>query len=305
MEENKVSWTALLAAYTRGYHTAIDRPKVFNDPLAFSLLSEEERRSLEQQIVGFIKGLNPEGYPLFPNQAAVLAWFMQLGAGAPLALGRARWAEDRLEEAAGQGMKQYVNLGAGLDTFAFRCPELVEKLQVFEVDHPGTQAFKRKRLTDLGWEIPSHLHFVPVDFTKESLVEALQATPFDPLARTFFSWLGVTYYLPGNAVLDTLRSITEVAPAGSMILFDYLDTDAFNIKKASTRVVSLLGLAQREGEPMNFGFDPETLDAELAPLGLRLQEDLNPFDIQQRYFLGRADYYHACEHAHYACAVVE
>ncbi|MHB1043431.1 MAG: class I SAM-dependent methyltransferase [Eubacteriales bacterium] len=81
-------------------------------------------------------------------------------------------------------------LGAGMDTFAFRRPELVKQLQVFEVDHPATQVFKRRRLTELGWEHPAQLHFIPVDFTQESLAPALTRSSYDPQAPSFFSWLG-------------------------------------------------------------------------------------------------------------------
>ena len=110
-----------------------------------------------------------------------------------MTLGRSRYTEDSLEKAVEQGVKQYVILGAGFDTFAFRCPEILEKLQVYEVDHPATQAFKRSRLAEAGWELPPQLHFVPVDFEQESLAEALTRSSYDPQAPSFFSWLGVTY----------------------------------------------------------------------------------------------------------------
>jgi methyltransferase (TIGR00027 family) len=87
---------------------------------------------------------------------------------------RARYAEETLEKAILQGVKQYVILGAGLDTFAFRRPDLLEKLEVFEVDYQATQDFKLHRLAELGWEIPAELHFIPVDFTKENLTIALK-----------------------------------------------------------------------------------------------------------------------------------
>ncbi len=92
---------------------------------------------------------------------------------------RARYSEDNLKEAVKQGMQQYVILGAGMDTFAFRHPELLEQLQVFEVDHPATQAFKRQRIAELGWEKPSNLHFVTVDFTQENLATALKRSSYD------------------------------------------------------------------------------------------------------------------------------
>lgn len=103
----------------------------------------------------------------------------------------------------------------------------------------------------------------------------------------------------------TLREIAEVAAAGSRLTFDYLDADAFILRKAAPRVLRMLWSVQEIGEPMQAGLDPLTLAAELAPLGLRLHEELSPWDIQQRYFTGRTDHYRACEHAHFALAVVQ
>jgi len=121
-----------------------------------------------------------------------------------------------------------VILGAGMDTFAFRQPEMMEHLEVFEVDHPATQEFKLHRLAELGWEHPAKLHFIPIDFTKESLVTALgSSSSYDSKATTLFSWLGGIPYLTQEEVFTTLRSITEIAPAGSTIVFDYFDADVF------------------------------------------------------------------------------
>ena len=135
-------------------------------------------------------------------------------------ISRARYTEETLEKAVRQGVKQYVILGAGMDTFAFRRPEMLEELEVFEVDHPATQEFKLNRLTELGWKHPAKLHFIPIDFTKESLVTALtRSSSYDPNVKSFFSWLGVTPYLTQEEVFATLRSIAEVAPAGSTSSF--------------------------------------------------------------------------------------
>ncbi len=111
--------------------------------------------------------------------------------------------------------------------------------------------------------------------------------------------------MPRDAVFATLQSIADIAQSGSTVIFDYLDDDAFVPGKAAQRVQLLLGLANQEEEPMQAGFDPSTLDANLARLGLRLKEDLSPTDIQARYFENRKDRYYACEHAHFAYAVVK
>jgi len=199
-----------------------------------------------------------------------------------------------------------VILGAGMDTFAFRRPDLMEHFEVFEVDHPATQEFKLHRLAELEWELPAKLHFIPIDFTKESLVTALtSSSSYDPKVKTFFNWLGVTYFLTRDEIFTTLRSITEIAPADSIIVFDYFDNNAFIPEKSSPQMQKSLEYLRKIGEPMITGFDPSTLREELASLGFSLQENLSPEDIEKRYFKGRADGYHAYEYGHFACAVVK
>jgi methyltransferase (TIGR00027 family) len=193
-----------------------------------------------------------------------------------------------------------------MDTFAFRQPEMMEKLEVFEVDHPATQEFKLHRLAELEWERPARLHFISIDFTKESLVTALiSASSYDSKTKTFFSWLGVTYFLTRDEVFTTLRSIAEVAPAGSIIVFDYLNIDAFIPEKMSLKMQESLEFLRNIGEPMITGFNPSTLDEDLSSLGFSLQENLSPANIEERYFQGRTDGYHAQEHGYFACAVVK
>jgi O-methyltransferase involved in polyketide biosynthesis len=158
----------------------------------------------------------------------------------------------------------------------------------------------------LEWEHPAKLHFISIDFTKESLVTALtSSSSYDPKVKTFFNWLGVTYFLTRDEVFTTLRSITEIAPAGSIVVLDYLDIDAFIPEKSSPQIQKSLEYLRKIGEPMITGFNPSTLAEELASLGFSLQENLSPADIEERYFKGRTDGYHAYEYAHFACAVVE
>lgn len=305
MEREQFSRTALFTAYSRGYHARNDCPRIFNDFLAHDLLDTKDRASVEEEILTALRLHNPECAASFADRPSALAWVMQSMAAPPIVLGRARYAEDILEKAVQQGVTQYVILGAGLDTFAFRRPELTERLQVFEVDHPATQGYKRRRLAELGWGNPERLHFVPVDFTKDSLTTALAASGYDREAPTFFSWLGVTYYLSREIALATMRSVAEIAPAGSSLVFDYLDADAFIPAKAAPRVLRMLWSVREIGEPMEAGFDPVCLAEEIEPLGLRLFEDLSPWEIQRRYFMGRTDHYRACEHAHFAHAVTK
>ncbi len=305
METKQFSKTAIGTAFMRAYHATHDHPKIFDDFLAHRLISEEGHRHIETRHIELFKRLDPERAASCPDQASALACWMQTFAPLPVILGRARYAEDILEEAVRQReVKQYVILGAGMDTFAFRRPDLLERLQVFEVDHPATQAHKRRRLLEIGEEPPAQLHFVPVDFSQEDLAAALKRSSFDPQAQTCFSWLGVTYYLTHEAVCATWRAIAKVAPADSAVIFDYLDTDAFVPGRVAKRVQIMMDNVRQVGEPMITGFDPATLAADLAPLGLSLHEDLGPSDIEARFFAGRTDDYHASEHVHFAWAVV-
>lgn len=303
MTEKQAGLSAMAMAYARAYHATHDSSKIFDDFLADSLFTPEEHTQTEQTLPGLLKYLDPELAATNPDPATALAWVVQLTSG-PITLGRSRYTEDSLEQAIRKGVRQYVILGAGFDTFAFRRTDLADRLQVFEFDHPATQAIKRDRVAAAGWSHPANLHFVPVDFAKESLAEALGRSPYDPGQLSFFSWLGVSFYLTPVVVFDTLRSIASTAVRGSTLVFDYLDTDAFIPEKAAKRVHLMQWMARQLGEPMKAGFDPLALAADLDRLGLRLEENLDPATIEARYFQGRSDRYHAVEHFHYARAVV-
>ena len=158
-----------------------------------SCLKLRNGNSFDQYLLASLKAFNPKLAASFSDEATALAFTMQTMYGPPQILSRASYTEDLLEEAIKQGVCQYIILGAGLDSFAFRHTEMLEQLQLFEVDHPATQNFKLHRLEELKWEIPPQMHFVPVDFTQESLAAALSHTSYDTTALSFFSWLGVTY----------------------------------------------------------------------------------------------------------------
>jgi methyltransferase (TIGR00027 family) len=305
MEANQVSLTAMGTAFMRAYHATHDHPKIFDDFLASHLITAEERQASEERHLKAFHLFDPARAASCPDRASALASWMQSAAAPPIILSRARYAEDNLQKAVNQQeVRQYVILGAGMDTFALRRPDLLMRLQVFEVDHPATQAHKRQRLREVDREPPAQLHFIPVDFNQDNLAAALRRSSYDPRAPSFFSWLGVTYYLRRDAAFATLRAIVEVAPAGSTVIFDYLDNDAFDSAKAARRVQFMMEIVRRVGEPMLTGFEPSTLSADLARLGLHLHEDLDPSDIQIRFFEGRPDGYYASEHAHFATAVV-
>lgn len=219
MKDNQASLSAMTTAYIRAHHSMHDTPKIFDDFLAYRLIPEEVRALIEQGLKRDKQFSDPEHTVVSSDQTITLASLTK----STNVLSRARYTEDALEDAVRQGVKQYVILGAGMDTFVFRRPEMMDCLEVFEVDHPATQNFKLLRLEELGWEHPAHLHFLPIDFTKENLATALtRSSAYDPNVKSFFSWLGVTMYLTREEVFATLCSITNIAPPGSAVIFDYL-----------------------------------------------------------------------------------
>ncbi len=303
MEQNRVSITALVTAFARVYHATHDNPKIFDDFLAPQLFTEQELAFLAKNVAMGLSHMDPELAATCPDEASALACVMRLQS-APITLSRSRYTESSLEQAVADGVQQYVILGAGLDTFAFRRPDLLAKLQVFELDHPATQADKRRRIAEAGWEQPAALHWVPVDFSKQDLATALGNSTYDPHKPSFFSWLGVTYYLTREQVNDTLRAIAGLAPSGTPIVFDYHHADVFVPERAAPILKRVQEIVKTAGEPMKMGFDPEVLSEDLATLGWRLDENLGPAEIQERFFSGRTDGYHAMVQTYFARAVV-
>lgn len=283
MEPDRASWTARLAAYARAYHYAHDSPRVFEDFLAGTLITPEDRETMDKQWAPAVADSEPRR------------------PGAHV-LGRARYNEDKLSDAIDRGISQYVIVGAGLDTFALRRPDLQDRLRVFELDHPATQALKRDRLCQAALALPPHLHFCPTDFERESVGSSLSRSPFDPTVPTFFSWLGVTYYLTREAISNTLTSIGTVAAPTSELVMDYADSAVFLPANQSPQTRDLFVRLQSVGEPLISGFNPLTLTEELAAVGFELLEDLDAKAQEARYFAGRADGLRPVEFAHLAHA---
>ena len=304
MAERQAGVTALITAYARAYHATHDHPKIFNDFLADQLFTAEEHVLFDRHLAGLLSVIDPELVASNPSPAQALALVMQLH-NAPITLCRSRFVEDQLDAAIAEGAPQYVILGAGFDTFAFRRTDLMGRLKVLEVDHPVTQALKKQRVAAAGWLLPDSLTFIPIDFARDNLMEVIKESSFSPHQKSFFSWLGVTFYLTQEVVMDTLKTVAELAVTGSTITFDYLDNAAFDPKTVDRRVKLMMSIAGQAGEPMKSGFDPSSLQAILKEAGFLLVEDLGPGEIQNRYFNGRHDLYRAFEQLHLARAVKE
>ena len=269
MKENCPSTTALRVAMRRAAHQIVDEPKVFDDPLALRILGTEN-------------GSAPQSDPKW-SEDTPLACGLQAFLAA-----RSRLAEDELHIAIERGVCQYVVLGAGFDTFAYRNPYPEDVLHVFEVDHPATQIWKRTRLEEAAIPIPRTLTFSPVDFETQTLEEGLRCAGFDTSKCTFFSWLGVTQYLTSSAVAATLRFAASM-PVGSGIVFDYTISPSLLNPAARLAFDRLAHHVSLAGEPFETFFDPSQLKCSLRAMGFGQIEDLGPGEINSRYFQGRQD----------------
>ncbi len=202
---------------------------------------------------------------------------------------RTRFAEDCLAAAIARGVRQLVVLGAGLDTYAYRST-LGDRLRIFEVDHPATQAWKRQRLADTGIPVPQALTFAPVDFERESLAMGLTSVGFDSTEQSFFTWLGVVPYLTEQAVFSTLGFIAKL-PGGAHVVFDYGNppTSSPDRDEYTARREELAARVASVGEAFRSHFETDVLRGKLIALGFRELEDLGPAQIRERYFANRKD----------------
>jgi methyltransferase (TIGR00027 family) len=260
MLEQEPSRTAWMAASHRAAHQILERGFIFRDPLALRILDQTPEE------VARDARLHPERRGMRMFIAA-----------------RAHLAETALAAGVEQrGVSQLVVLGAGLDTFAYRNP-MADRLRVFEVDHPATQAWKRRRLDEAGIAAPDGLVYAPVDFERDALLDGLTAAGLDPGQRTYFLWLGVAPYLTAQAVRATLATIGGL-PGGAEVAFDYADPPATLSPQARAAHLARADRVAALGEPWLSYFEPAALQAMLAELGFSEIEDLGPPALAARYW---------------------
>lgn len=262
METGRASRTALGVAIRRAAHQLADKPPVLDDPIALRLVGDRYPRLMA-------RALHPVGRDFRGFMAA-----------------RSRYTEDRLAEAVARGVTQYVVLGAGLDTFAYRNP--FSGLRVFEVDFPATQEWKRTMLEHAAIGLPSNLVFVALDFEHQTLAEGLAQAGLNFEKPTFFGWLGVVPYLTLEAFRSTASVIAQM-PAGSAVTFDYaVDPETLSAigRVAFDRLAERVAAA---GEPFQLFFTPETLEAELRRAGFQRIEQVGSSELNDAYFNNRAD----------------
>ncbi|KAA6460926.1 class I SAM-dependent methyltransferase [Acidobacteria bacterium AB60] len=262
MQAGKPSRTALRVAIRRAAHRIADPPPVLDDPIALRLIGPGHENDLE-------RAMHPVGRDFRAFMAV-----------------RSRFAEDHLAQAIAAGVHQYIILGAGLDTFAYRNPS--PHLSVFEVDFPATQQWKRSLLADAQIPIPTNLTFAPLDFEHKTLAESLRESGVDFAAPAYFSWLGVVPYLTLDAFRATLATVAKLPP-GSGLTFDYgFLPDSLSPPRRAIfdRLAARVAAA---GEPFQLFFTPQQVDTELRNRGFHRIEQADHEALNALYFHNRAD----------------
>ncbi len=257
----------MMAAVARGRHRLEDAPPwILDDPTALEFVGPSWREMAASSDSRYSVELG-----------------RQIRAGIAT---RSRYAEHRLELG---DFRQYVLLGAGLDSFRWRRPDLLGPLRLFEVDHPASQAWKRERMAELGLDTSEHQVFTPIDFEVQSLADGLGAAHFDWAQPAMFSWLGVIPYLTINAVEATLRTIAR-CQSGSAVVFEYGLAEPFIDDLGREFVAGFSPLATSIGEPLHAkGWSPEQAEDIVNRCGLRVADHPSREDLVGRYFAERTD----------------
>lgn len=267
-EENEVpDSTAVRVALWRAMHVRADAPPhVFEDEIGLELVAPgEEWRSRPD--------MDPRGTSGF--RAAIVA--------------RARFIEDLVAEQVDRGIGQYVVLGAGLDTFAQRRPELASRLRVFEIDQPATQAWKRRRLIELGYGIPDGLRLVPVDFEAGGdWWQQLSAAGFDTGRPAVVVCAGVTVYLTKEAIAATLRRLAGLAPGSTLAMTFILPAELLDDADRAA-LEATKPQAQASGTPFVSFCTPQEMLALARDAGLEGVRHVPGTTLGERYFAGRTD----------------
>ena len=264
MQPGQPSRTALGAARLRAAHQVLDGASIFVDPLALRILDGDTQAALRAA----------EAHPSGPR----IRWFIAA---------RSRIAEDALTIAVRNGARQLVVLGAGLDTLAYRTPA-AGRLRVFEIDHPATQAWKRQCLLKASIEVPNMLSFVPVDFERETLADALASAASIRGSAASLAGSAWCPNLTEQAVFSTLGFIAELS-GGAEVVFDYVNPAASMTPARGAEHQALVTRVAALGESIRSHFDTHVLRAELTALGFRDVDDFGPAQIAERFFPERAN----------------
>jgi methyltransferase (TIGR00027 family) len=265
MLPGRPSQTLLRSAIRKAAHQLLDEPRIFNDPIVVGLVPEvSEQATLDD--------------PAAPDPKLFRCLFAM----------RSQFGEERLAQAAGRGVRQYVMVGAGLDTFPWRQPDYAKNMQIFAADHPASLAWTQQRFRERGFSAPSNLNFVPVDLEELRLGEQLAACGFDRGTSTFCSVLGVTQYLSDEAVAALLKFASSLE-MGSEIVFSFVAPDEQLVGDDLRGAVYSVARTAALGEPWKSRLSAADLVGRLDNLGFSQVFHLTPELARQRYFEGRKD----------------
>ncbi len=279
MDEFTASRTALATSLMRAAHTRLDPDPLIDDAWGDRLVPESVREMIRNAALGRMDPTARLRAMAAPD--GIVDASLRRSPAYANVITRTRYTEDALQAAVGTGVRQYVLVGAGFDSFILRRPAFAADLEIFEIDHPATQGLKLQRIRELGISLPDSVHFVASDLAQESVATALSRSSFRGDRAAFFSWLGVSMYLTPAANIATLNSIARCALAGSELVLTYIDerllgSQSENFLALQERLASL-------GEPFLSGFDPKTFGKTLKDCGLELREDLTGEEIARRY----------------------
>ena len=299
MTDTKGSMTAKICSFARAYHSNYSKDKIFDDYLAYDIMGKDEYERIGALIHHNFDEVKIDKNFHFKNESIqdVIAEYL-----VPIPLSRIRFAEEKLNEFAKKhGECQYVICGAGVDTFAFRNNN--PNIQIFEIDHPATQKYKQERINELEWNIPKNVHYVPVNFEKDDMKEILVKCGFDKNKKTFFSILGVTYYLTLPVFEETIKNISQLSTEQNIIVFDYPDETTLHPEKTVERVTILAEMTASLGEVMKHGYTLESIKTALHNHGFDIHAHMTPQKIQSAFFEGRNDNHSAFENVHFISAI--
>lgn len=258
------------------HHRHGERPLVFDDPQALALVNPAYRLLVRSRLGAWAGRLT--------------GFHRTFLAGAASTLARSRFTEDALAAAAETGLDQYVILGAGLDSFAWRRPAGTEAVRLFEVDLPAVLADKQARAHRAGLPRPSHADPVPLDLaTPDLLPTALAQAGFEADRPALFAWLGVAYYLPPESCCALIAAVGRCAAPGSHLVLDVLDAGAFAQPRLPELLAKTRRIARLFGEPLPGGLLLEQLAAPLAGAGFAVAQSLGSGQLAARYLAGRRD----------------
>ncbi|MBN2852692.1 MAG: class I SAM-dependent methyltransferase [Clostridia bacterium] len=274
---NKISMTALISAFSRGYHSEHNIVKIFDDSFANQLLTEEEKETIKNQMIKGISFFNPA---FRGSDEEALRWIVDCHLS-PSPLGRAAFIEAVLETAVFLGASQYLMVASGYDSFAYRQPEWVKKVRLFEIDYPMMISDKINRISGILERLPENLDYVSIDLTNEKLADRLIAcADFSNLKVSFCSLSGISYYLTKEDFKKTINSLSEVTPAGSTIVFDYPCKEYISDERNQRQIK----MAAHAYEPMIADYSYKEMEKLLSDCGYLIYENLNCDEITLQYF---------------------